>query len=295
LVENAILEKPISHENNMSLPERNPNIDISVLLPVRARPGPMEQCLRTLIDTANRPGRIEVLIAFDDDDTDTIDYFVDVLAPYLDSKDVTYSAMQFKRLGYLRLNEYLNELANHSTGNWIFFWNDDAVMTTNHWDDIIRQYDDRFALLRAETNHEHPYAIFPILPRKWVEITGNISPHQINDAWTSQIGWMLDIVITIPVMIEHERFDLTGKNDDDVFRNRPMLEGNPKHPRDFNHIDWRTRRIQDAMKIGNYLEPLGYDLTHFRLGIENKINIWEKMIKLDKKNLMKQWSPEELG
>jgi len=279
----------------MSLPERNPNIDISVLLPVRARPGPMEQCLRTLIDTANRPGRIEVLIAFDDDDTDTIDYFVDVLAPYLDSKGVTYSAMQFKRLGYLRLNEYLNELANHSTGNWIFFWNDDAVMTTNHWDDIIRQYDDRFALLRAETNHEHPYAIFPILPRKWVEITGNISPHQINDAWTSQIGWMLDIVITIPVMIEHERFDLTGKNDDDVFRNRPMLEGNPKHPRDFNHIDWRKRRIQDAMKIGNYLEPLGYDLTHFRLGIENKINIWDKMIKLDKKNLMKQWSPEELG
>jgi len=279
----------------MSLPEQNPNIDISVLLPVRARPGPMEQCLHTLINTANRPERIEVLIAFDDDDTDTIDYFVNVLAPYLDSKGVTYSAMQFKRLGYLRLNEYLNELANHSTGNWIFFWNDDAVMITHHWDDIIRQYDDRFALLRAETNHEHPYAIFPILPRKWVEITGNISPHQINDAWTSQIGWMLDIVVTIPVMIEHERFDLTGKNDDDVFRNRPMLEGNPRHPRDFNHIDWRKRRIQDAMKIGNYLEPLGYDLTHFRLGIENKINIWEKMIKLDKKGLMKQWSPEELG
>ena len=279
----------------MSLPEQNPNIDISVLLPVRARPGPMEQCLHTLVDTANKPDRIEVLIAFDDDDTDTIDYFVDVLAPYLDSKGVTYSAMQFKRLGYLRLNEYLNELANHSTGKWIFFWNDDAVMTTTAWDEEIVKHNDRFALLRAETNHEHPYAIFPILPRKWVELTGNISPHQINDAWTSQIGWMLDIVTTIPVMIEHERFDLTGKNDDDVFRNRPMLEGNPRNPRDFNHVEWRKRRMQDAMKIGNYLEPLGYDLTHFRLGIENKINIWEKMIKLDKKNLMKQWSPEELG
>jgi hypothetical protein len=106
---------------------------------------------------------------------------------------------------------------------------------------------------------------------------------------------MLDIVTTIPVMIEHERFDLTGKNDDDVFRNRPMLEGNPQHPRDFNHITWRKRRIQDAMTIANYLVPLGYDLTHFKLGIENKINIWEKMIKLDKKGLMKQWSPEELG
>ena len=279
----------------MSLPDHNPNIDISVLLPVRGRPIPMEQCLHTLNSTATKPERIEVLIAFDDDDTDTIDYFVDVIAPYLDAKGVTYSAMQFKRLGYIRLNEYLNELANHSTGQWIFFWNDDAVMTTSAWDDVIREHNDQFTLLRAETNHEHPYAIFPILPRKWVELTGNISPHQINDAWTSQIGWMLDIVTTIPVMIEHERFDLTGKNDDDVFRNRPMLEGNPQHPRDFNHITWRTRRIQDAMKIGNYLEPLGYDLTHFRLGIENKINIWEKMIKLDKKGLMKQWSPEELG
>jgi hypothetical protein len=279
----------------MSLPEQNPNIDISVLLPVRGRPIPMEQCLHTLIDTATKPERVEVLIAFDDDDTDTIDYFVGVIAPYLDAKGVTYSAMQFKRLGYIRLNEYLNELANHSTGQWIFFWNDDAVMTTAGWDDVIREHNDQFALLRAETNHEHPYAIFPILPRKWVELTGNISPHQINDAWTSQIGWMLDIVTTIPVMIEHERFDLTGKNDDDVFRNRPMLEGNPAHPRDFNHITWRKRRIQDAMTIANYLGTLGHDLTHFKLGLENKINIWEKMIKLDKKGLMKQWSPEELG
>jgi hypothetical protein len=278
----------------MSLPEQNPNIDISVLLPVRARPVPMEQCLRTLIDTATKPERIEVLIAFDDDDTDTIDYFVDVIAPYLNEKNVTYSAMQFKRLGYLRLNEYLNELANHSTGRWIFFWNDDAVMTTTGWDDVIRQHNDRFALLRAETNHEHPYAIFPILPRKWVEITGNISPHQINDAWTSQIGWMLDIVTTIPVMIEHERFDLTGKNDDDVYKNRPMLEGDPSNPRDFNHLSWRKIRMQDAMKIGNYIATLGYDLTHFQLGMENKIDIWSKMIKLDKKGLMKQWSIAEL-
>ena len=294
MAENEILEKQ-QLPATMSLPEQNPNIDISVLLPVRGRPIPMEQCLHTLIDTATKPERIEVLIAFDDDDTDTIDYFVDVIAPYLDSKGVTYSAMQFKRLGYIRLHEYLNELANHSTGAWFFFWNDDAIMPTVAWDDVIREHMDKFTLIRAETNHDHPYAIFPILPRKWVELTGHLSLHQLNDAWISQIGWMLDIVTTVPIMIEHERFDLTGKNNDDTFRNRPMLEGNPKDPRDFNHISCRNQRIQEAMKIGNYLTTLGYDLTHFRLGIENKINIWEKMAKLDKKGLMKQWSPEELG
>ena len=47
----------------MSLTAQNPNIDISVLLPVRARPIPMEQCLHTLIDTATSPNRIEILIA----------------------------------------------------------------------------------------------------------------------------------------------------------------------------------------------------------------------------------------
>jgi hypothetical protein len=105
---------------------------------------------------------------------------------------------------------------------------------------------------------------------------------------------MLDIVTTIPVMIEHERFDLTGKNGDDVYKNRPMLEGNPSHPRDFNHHSWRKIRMQDAMKIGNYIATLGYDLTHFQQGIENKIDRWSKMIKLDKKGQMKQWRADEL-
>ncbi len=278
----------------MSLPKQNPNIDISVLLPVRGRPIPMEQCLRTLIDTATKPERIEVLIAFDDDDTDTIEYFVDVIAPYLDSKGVCYSAMQFKRLGYIRLHEYLNELANHSTGAWFLFWNDDAVMPTVGWDDVIRDHLNDFALLRAETNHEHPYAIFPILPRKWVELTGHLSMHQLNDAWISQIGWMLDIVITVPIMIEHERFDLTGKNNDDTFRNRPMLEGNPSHPRDFNHESYRKLRMQEAMTIANYLIPNGFDATHFRRGIANEIDIWEKMLKLDTKGLMRSWTSIDL-
>jgi hypothetical protein len=52
--------------------------------------------------------------------------------------------------------------------------------------------------------------------------------------------------------------------------------------------------MQEAMMIGNYLAPLGYDLTHFKLGLENKVDIWEKMAALDKKGLLKQWKIEEL-
>ena len=272
------------------LPLDNP-IDISILLPTRGRPKPLEQCLRTLLDRAKDPSRIEVMLAFDNDDVENIKHFVDVIQPYLDDLGVEYSAIQFERLGYMRLNEYLNELAQHSQGSWLFFWNDDAVMKTQDWDQVIRDSAQEFYLLRAETNHEHPYAIFPILPKKWVEITGHLSPHQINDAWTSQVAWMLDIVKTIPVMIHHERYDLTGENLDETFKERIMLENMPgNNPRDFNHITWRKRRIEETEKIADYLDSIGRDTTWFRDSMTGKNpDIWARMVLQDPHKRLRQW------
>lgn len=272
------------------MPPDNP-IDISILLPTRGRPKPLEQCLRTLLDQAKRPDRIEVMLAFDNDDTDNIKYFVDVIQPYLDDIGVEYNAIQFERLGYTRLNEYLNELARHSQGSWLFFWNDDAVMKTPHWDQVICDHGQEFYLLRAETNHEHPYAIFPILPKKWVEITGHLSPHQINDAWTSQVAWMLDIVKTIPVMIHHQRYDLTGENLDDTFKDRIMFENMPgKDPRDFNHMSWRNRRIDETEKIAQYLESIGRDTSWWRDSLSGKNeDIWTRMRATDIHHRLRQW------
>jgi len=277
------------------LPPDNP-IDISILLPTRGRPKPLEQCLRTLLDRAKDPSRIEVMLAFDNDDAENIAYFVDVIQPYLDDLGVEYSAIQFERLGYMRLNEYLNKLARHSQGSWLFFWNDDAVMKTQDWDQVIRDNGQEFNLLRAETNHEHPYAIFPILPKKWVEITGHLSPHQINDAWTSQVAWMLDIVKTIPVMIHHERYDLTGENLDETFKERIMLENMPGNdPRDFNHISWRKRRIEETEKIADYLDSIGRNTTWFRDSMTGKNpDIWARMVLQDPHKRLRQWKDKTL-
>ena len=271
-------------------------IDISILLPTRGRPKPLEQCLRTLLDRAKDPSRIEVMLAFDNDDAENIKHFVDVIQPYLDDLGVEYSAIQFERLGYMRLNEYLNELAQHSQGSWLFFWNDDAVMKTQDWDQVIRDNAQEFYLLRAETNHEHPYAIFPILPKKWVEITGHLSPHQINDAWTSQVAWMLDIVKTIPVMIHHERYDLTGENLDETFKERIMLENMPGNdPRDFNHVSWRKRRIEETAKLADYLDGIGRDTTWFRDSMTGKnLDIWARMVLQDPHKRLRQWKDKAL-
>ena len=258
------------------LPPDNP-IDISILLPTRGRPKPLEQCLRTLLDRAKDPSRIEVMLAFDNDDVENIAHFTEVIQPYLDNLGVEYSAIQFDRLGYMRLNEYLNELAKHSQGSWLFFWNDDAVMKTQDWDQVIRDNAQEFNLLRAETNHEHPYAIFPIVPSAWYELFGYLSSHQISDAWISQISYMLDIMITVPVKVVHDRHDLTGNNHDDTFKNRPMLEGNPNHPRDFNYVEWRKQRLQDAVTINQHLESIGQSTQWFKNVVAGTQSPWEKM------------------
>lgn len=270
------------------------SIEISVLLPTRGRPGALEHCLTSLIKRIKNPEQVEILLAFDNDDLDHIAHFENLIVPWLEDTGVSYTAFNFNPMGYIRLNEYLNKMAEHAQGNWYFFWNDDASMVTANWDQVIRKYDGQMRLLRATTNHEHPYAIFPIVPKKWVEITGNLSPHQINDAWVSQIGWMLDIVETIDVHIHHHRADLTGDNNDDTYRRRIMLEGYPNRPGDFNHYEWRKRRVEDAMKLAEYIERTeNRVLTHFRDGLDNRIDIWAKMKSFDTRNQMVTFSVNE--
>lgn len=267
---------------------------ISILLPTRKRKEALERSLKTLFDLADHPERIELLLGFDDDDQDTLQYFLDNIAPYLDNKQVIYTVAKFRRLGYQKLNEYLNELYKHSTGRWIFFYNDDAAMETQGWDTICMQHDNEFTLIRTETTNGHPYAIFPIIPRKWVELIGHISLHQLNDAWVSQIAWMLDIVTTVPVMVAHERFDLTGANNDSTFTERQIFEGNPQDPRDFNYKTMRDSRVLEAHKLAGYLESQGKVLDHWHAAITGKINVWDKMLASDTKGLMKQWKNTDL-
>ena len=250
---------------------------ISVLLPTRGRTDALSRCLLTLLDLASDPTRIEILIAFDDDDQSSQTFFKTTVAPEIDRRGADYVVIETPRLGYIRLNEYLNVLAKEAMGSWLLFWNDDAVMESQGWDDRIRDHDGEFKVLRMPTNRDHPYAIFPIVPAEWYTIFGYLSAHQITDAWVSQIAYMLDIMVNIDVKVTHDRHDLTGNNDDSTFRERVMLEGRPQDPRDFNHISWRNRRTHDAGRICQLLEQRGQDMSWFRAVITGKQDPWAKM------------------
>lgn len=253
---------------------------ITVLLPTRGRTTSLQKSVQTLFDTASNPSDIELMLAFDNDDTETQEWFRDNVVPSLVDKQVSVKIMTFERLGYGRLNEYLNSLARYAQGKWFFFWNDDAWMETQGWDDEILKYNGQFRILRMPTHNEHPYAIFPIVPREWYRLLGYLSPHQINDAWISQTGYILNIVQNIPVKCHHDRFDLTGNNADDTYYEggpKGLKEGNPGDPEDFHHINWVRRRHEDADRVAWYLSSLGEDMSWYQNVMKGKQDPFEYM------------------
>ncbi len=256
----------------------NPEFDIAILLPTRGRADSLERSIRSLVENADKIRRVQLMFGFDNDDEVGVQHFRDVVQPYLDKKKIEYTAMSFEPMGYIRLNEYVNALANASDARWLVFWNDDAIMHSKSWDTSIMNYEGQFKLLAFDTHNKHPYSIFPIVPRAWLDLLGYLSPHQISDAWLSQQAYMLDIMERTDISVEHDRFDLTGNNHDETFQNRPMLEGNPNNPLDFHSLEQSKIRQQDAAKIAEYLEKeRGINMKFFADIFRGTQDPWEKL------------------
>lgn len=253
---------------------------ISVILPTRGRTEVLKKSIMTLVDNAKDPQSFEILLGLDEDDNKIIDYIKSDIAPILQTQKIETRANIFKPLGYENLHIYVNTLAGNANGDWIFFWNDDCLMETENWDEVISSYTGEFKLLAPKDNHEgHPYAILPIVPRDWFILIGHLSQNAQNDAWLSHIAYMLDIFERIDVSFIHDRADITGNNNDETFKNRKYMEGNPENPGDFGHPDMQNARVATAHKIAWFMEKTGIgDLTWWNNVKEGKQNPFEKMV-----------------
>lgn len=263
---------------------------ISVLLATRGRTVALSKSIESMVNLAQDPKAIEFLFALDRDDDVGKNHFVYKLKPWLDEHAVSYKALTFEPMGYIRLNQYNNKMASQAQGHWFVIWNDDAIMETQGWDAEIARYDDKFRLLAFHTHNDHPYSIFPILPRKWYELLGYISPHPTQDGWLSQQAYMLDIWERIPVWVTHDRYDLTGNNLDLTFQRRAMLEGKPSDPLDFHSVEQINLRHRDCAILATYLRNnLQYDMTFFERVMNGQQDPWEKLAKNDVNRQMVQF------
>jgi hypothetical protein len=260
---------------------------ISVILPTRKRANILLKSIKTLVETAADASRLEILLGIDEDDTETKEFLQNDVAEYLKETGVECRASIFKPLGYAKLHTYVNTLAASARGSWIFFWNDDGLMVTPGWDNVIASYTGQFKLLAPRDNHDgHPYAIFPIVPRDWFMLMDHLSMNAQNDTWLSHIAYMLDIFERIDVEFIHDRADLTGNNNDETFQNREYKEGNPADPEDFGHPALQQARVKTAFKIAWFLEKIGQPSEWWERVQRGEQDPFEKM-KSNTKSTMK--------
>jgi hypothetical protein len=194
---------------------------VSIILPTRGRARQLRLSLGSLADTALDPDTFQVELAIDDDDLETL---ADLRRDPLSNAEMHIS----QRFGYRWLHRYVNELCSHARGDWLFLWNDDALMTTEGWDVIIRDVGSSFLLINPDSNHgNHALGscVFPIIPRRWFEATGHFSLSNHNDTWVEVVAKQLGIVHNVPIHIYHDRVDLTGGNDDQTARERDFTTG----------------------------------------------------------------------
>ena len=262
----------------------NNGIDISILLPTRGRAEALMSSIQSLYNLAEDFSTIELLFGVDNDDVVGMENMLTNVCPWIEQNKINHKILVFEPQGYNNLHTYVNGLAEHSQGSWLFFWNDDAVMKTSDWDTRIRERTGEFKLLSVYTHNDHPYSIFPILPRKWFEILGHISQHSSNDAYVSQLAYYLDIFERIDVHCDHNRFDITGINNDATYQQRRIMEGNPSEPGDLNHPDMMKQRTNDAAKLATWMQEQGLDLTFFVDAWEGRQDPWSKMRANDTNN-----------
>lgn len=176
---------------------------ISVLLPSRGRPKALTESIGSLLDLADRPGGIEILIGADPDDEPT----QQAVLPW---QARIWTAPE--RYGYPQLHEYVNRLAEQADGDWLMLWNDDARMLTPGWDTVVGEQQP--GVLWPHSNDIPTCNTFPIWPHAWTEHLGHVSLSPHCDSWIQYLGQAVDRHERVDIDILHDRADLTGGHDD---------------------------------------------------------------------------------
>ena len=221
---------------------------IAVLLPTRGRTTALKLSIISVFNRVLNLDNVQIILGFDNDDEVGLKYFNQSTQPWMEEKGINYTVMTFEPMSYIGLNRYYNGLAEQASADWLFIWNDDALMETTGWDKIVIDRTGEFKLLKMHTHNEHPYSIFPIYPKEWYDLFGFVARHQMIDAELSQIAYMLDLVEIVEIYATHDRADLTGNNNDDTQKNKKVLEGNPSDPRDFHHPSFGNGRLVEDRK-----------------------------------------------
>lgn len=212
---------------------------ISVMLPTRARPSLCLESALSLIQQAERPDDVEIVLRRDRDDLTVYD-------------PIPQSRLIFGTpLGYAGLRDYYDACAAASRGEWLVVWNDDSTMLTKHWDTELRRCSRGAWIL-------FPHKFFPVISRRWYEATGRIAASPHVDTF---VAYVTEILVTrgvLPPPDAQERWNIHHKcdelDDEGSERRRREILGLQGTSAKFFTPEMRGEIELDAQKIASVID-----------------------------------------
>jgi hypothetical protein len=248
--------------------------EFSLLLPTRDRPQLARQALTSVLETADRPDRLEVILYVDEDD-----------GP---SQDITCAGLKVVKL--IRPRDRMGAITQAcyaaATGRYVMLWNDDVVCRSRGWDTEIQTrlqaYADGVALVwgndlfRGDTLPSHP-----IMPRTTCELMGGVCPRQYHRDYIDthlydifctlrQLGH--DRLIYLPhVLFEHRHFEV-GKSDFDSTYKKCR-----KADDELVWIAWAEERYLAASRLARQIETAAADGNTLRTWSSHRTGLLSRL------------------
>jgi glycosyltransferase involved in cell wall biosynthesis len=102
---------------------------VSALIPTRSRPERLKRTIRSLLDNALNPERIEFCLRVDDDDAATL--------AILSELPSSVMAVTAPRIGYNYMGSMVADCVSLANGQWVFLIDDDCAIDGHGWDEKL--------------------------------------------------------------------------------------------------------------------------------------------------------------
>lgn len=220
---------------------------VSVLLCTRGRPGWLVKSVESLMERAVNKDKIEFVFRADSDDHASIETCRRLMDKYPHSQ----LWISPRGRGYLDIHQWTYALARLARGDWLLVWNDDAMMTTDHWDHLLlhsgvecwHNVRDVYMLV-TPTNGRPGCNEFYFLRRKVVDILGHISLSPHTDNWVTRVMAPLASVAFVPIYIDH----YSGQMTDQTRHDSVAAYADGATARETLESEWAQRAIQEDIR-----------------------------------------------
>jgi hypothetical protein len=195
----------------------------------------------SIVNNTKDLNRVEIIIRFDDDDQKSLSRIDE-----LPKDKIDMNIMIGKRYQYIELHKYVNEMCKETKGEFIVWFNDDCIIETAGWDNILFKYTGKIVCLYPDNKGTGSGNIFPVISRKIYEALGHFSLSQQVDTWQSHICLKAGVEIKVNdlVFIHNRKQDyVSDKDRKDILRKTRRVWKNTKDD-----------RAKDIKKIKQFLK-----------------------------------------